>query len=612
MTSRLAAAWSILLTLALLASPTAVAKSDPAQVFGEELRVQIDDALAELRASGEFEGATTRFQGLFDQAVAYAGDGQHEVIEDAAYALRLVRQLAAADPAKAPERLAYLLDNEKLARTLVFLVDERADDLPGVYNTLDALRAAQGRRDRLDEYATLTASICVVHDVPRTRQTHEDIDRAASPAGLWRFYAANERRMYFGLKGVPGELLVFVIDNHASLAEIEWALSKYAGDRAVGRQFFNIAYDYEHFNNGVDKKVLAKGYTLPNIRQYGGVCADQAYFAVTAGKSIGVPAVYTVGAGTSTSHAWVGYLEQRGRTAAWNFDEGRYEEYKGVRGSVLDPQTRRTVADSEVAVLAEMIGASLTDVRRAAALLEAANRLGELERGGGAYPPKPLKGIEGLTAREAGVAQQLELIEQSLRGCAGYKRSWQRVAELARQRRLSMGDKKRWADVLDRLCGGRYPDFTVDILTPMIHSIEDIEERDKFWVRLGKTCGKRKDLAAYCKIEQGKMWEQAGEKARAYDCFKSVIDTYINDGPFALEALQRAEKMLVEARRADVIVDVYGAAFARTTRPDFAAIFATQSNWFRVGTRYAYWLERVGDSRAQSIKNQLDGIRNAQ
>lgn len=602
----------VLISMCLGSVAWGQSKSD-LQGVADTVAIELRQAWEALEDSGDFEAAEGEMTRILDLVIAYASDGQDDLFEDAAFALRLVRQLPAADEDKALERLRYLraAENDTLARTLAFLVDEEKDHLPGVYATLDKLREAQKRKDQLNEFATLTAAICVVHDVKLGRHINENYVEAESPEKIWEFYAGNERRMYFGLKNVPGELLVFVVDNPATLAEMNWAISNYAGDRAIGRQFFNIAYDYEHFLAGKPKKVTEKGFNLPNIKKYGGVCADQAYFAVTVGKSIGVPAVYTYGAGGQVSHAWVGYLEKKGRTGAWNFDEGRYEEYKHVRGNTEDPQRRSIVSDSEVAVLAEMIGASTADVRRAAAMLDAAERLDALARSP-KYPPAPPSGLDALEAREATIGAQLALIEGSLRLCPGYVKSWHRVAGLATARRLTLADKQRWAEVLDRLCHGRYPDFTVDILTPMIDTIEDVEDRNTFWERLAKTCGRRKDLIAQCKIEQGEMWERAGEKAKAYDCYKLVIDTYINDGPFALTALGRAEGMLVEEKRGDVLLQLYAHAFARTTKPDFAAVFATQSNWFKIGTRYVYWLERAGDKRAQNIKMQLEGIRNAQ
>lgn len=607
------------LLLIFITSPALAAPDDKAaaqKALADAINTQIRAALDEAQQTGDLKPALPTLQAAFDLAIAYAADNQPDTLEDAAFALRLARQLNAADPApaKVKDRLAYLRadGNDPLARALAFTVNEQEDKLPGVYGTLDALRAAQKGKDRLAEFATLTAAICVVHDRPLGRNINENPVKSAPATDLWSFYAANEKKMYYGMRNVPAHLLVFVVDSTASIDDMNWALKNYAGDRAVGAQFFNIAYDYEHFLNGAPKKVTKAGFNLPNIRKHGGVCADQAYFAVTVGKSIGVPAVYTYGAGGQVSHAWVGYLQQTGRTATWNFDEGRYDEYQGVRGNTEDPQSRKIISDSEVSVLAEMIGASVDSIHEATAFTDAAARLGTLTATRAkTYPPAPPTGIEGLTPRPAAVAAQLELVEDALRKCAGYKPAWDTVAALAQRKQLTLDDKRRWAETLDRMCGGAYPDFTVDILAPMIATIEDPDDRATFWTRLGKNCGKRKDLAAFCAIEQGKMWEATGQKAKAYDCYTAVINTYINDGPFALEALARAEKMLADQKRPDVILEVYQQAFNRTTRPDFAAVFATQSNWYKIGNRYAGLLEAAGDRRAQTIRQQLGGVKNA-
>ena len=79
---------------------------------------------------------------------------------------------------------------------------------------------------------------------------------------------------------------------------------------------------------------------LPNLVRFGGVCSDQAYFASTVAKAMGVPSAVITGTGPDVGHAWIGYLEVRGREAAWNLESGRYDAYKNVRGVAADPQTR--------------------------------------------------------------------------------------------------------------------------------------------------------------------------------------------------------------------------------------------------------------------------------
>src|SRR5205807_3987797 len=122
----------------------------------------------------------------------------------------------------------------------------------------------------------------VVHhgDKPLERHINENTAKGADPIEIFDYYVKNESRMYFGIRNVPAELLAYVVDTTASVEEMGWALQKYAGDKEVGKRFFDVKYDYDNFRKGTPKKITTLGFTLPNILKYGGVCADQAYFAM--------------------------------------------------------------------------------------------------------------------------------------------------------------------------------------------------------------------------------------------------------------------------------------------------------------------------------------------
>jgi hypothetical protein len=96
-------------------------------------------------------------------------------------------------------------------------------------------------------------------------------------------------------------------------------------------------------------------------------------------------------------------------------------------------------------------------------------------------------------------------------------------------------------------------------------------------------------------MSQGRMWREAGQPARAGQCYEDVIFRYANAGPFVLSALNEAEKLLMQAGRGDKVLDLYSRAFAGITRPPNIAVpFYRQSNYFRVGSRYADRLQQAG------------------
>jgi hypothetical protein len=575
--------------LLALAASGPVPAAPEQDALAEEVRGRIDGILAELQEAGDFEAAAAGLQEQFDEVITRADPGNKDLFREAAFALRLVGQLKEAETVNRLELLAFLRAHEELAASVAFLVKADGEDPAEVYTLLDRLR--QRRGDVLGTYANLAAAVCVVHDRHLARKINENTAQAADPLLIFDYYAANERRMLFGVRNVPAELLVYVVDTTASLEEMTWALGRYAGDPVVGARFFDIDYDYEHVRDGDPKEVTVAGWNLPNILRYGGVCVDQAYFAVTVGKAIGVPTAYAFGADSTVSHAWVGFLQARGNAAWWNFDVGRYPAYQGVRGNVRDPQTGRRVPDSFVSLSAELAGVEATDRWAAVAYTDAAVRVLELaEQGGGGA-----RGADETTGEPSPSAAALALLEQGLRLSPGYARGWMAVRGLADGGGMTLEQTKRWADVLHRLCGRRYPDFYLAVLRPMIASIDDVRQQNALWNKAFALFRDRHDLAASVRMSQGRMWRQAGQPARAGQCYEDVIYRYANAGPFVLSALNEAEKLLASAGRGDKVLALYDRAFNGIKRPpNIAGPYYRQSNYYRVGRRYAERLHQAG------------------
>jgi hypothetical protein len=489
--------------------------------------------------------------------------------------------------------------NDAFARALVYMIGDGPID--ATYALADRLRRERGAR--LNDFGNLAAAVCVVHDRPLTRKINENTAAAPDPVIIFDYYSTYEKRMYFGVRDVPAELLVHVVDIAASVDEMMWALNRYAGDPLVGARFFDVPYDFEHFEKGAPKRVTLAGWTLPNILQHGGVCADQAHFASTVGKAIGVPAVYVVGQSGDLAHAWVGFLQSGGKNVWWNFDAGRYEAYQGVKGIILDPDRRAFVPDSRIGLLAEFSLRTPAERRAAAAFTDAVRRVQRSAESGAAFPP-PRFDVEGIGLREPrppGASTALALLEQGLRQCPGYADAWLALEGFAKADDLSYEDKERWAGVLDRLCGKRYPDFSLSILIPMIESVDDIAGQNDLWNAAFDAYRGRHDLAAEVRMHQGRMWEKAGDLQKAGQCFEDVIQRYANAGPFVLEAVARAEALLRAAGRERMIPALYAQTWSRIRRPEqMAGQFAVQSNWYRLGLKYAEVLDAVGQPQEAS------------
>ncbi len=597
---------SALLGVAACGVPVvAVAEEDSAGTTAaapQEVSARVEALLDELALSGDVDRAGNAAAKLLAEVALTRPASDAGAFADAGYAVGLVSLMdraALADASELSAMLRRLRARSAAARELAFLFYDQGDDAAKVLVVFARLDEAFGAE--VDAFPGLTAALCVVHDRAIERRVNENKVTATDPVELFRFFRDHEKRMLFGVRGVPGSLLVWVVDSTASIVEMEWALEQYGGDRAVGKRFFDVQYDHDHFRRGTPKRVTVEGFSLPNIQRYGGVCADQAYFAVQVGKSIGVPATYTRGRGGDVSHAWVGYFEQRGRDAGgWNFNEGRYSTYQGVRGVTEHPQTGRWVDDSFVSVLAEAI--TLPPVQRYAvsAMVQGAMLVGSI-----AAQPDGQRALDRLVAdsgrpalRSASLEDRLALIESALRIDVGYAEGWLRVAELAERGELSEAQQRKWADSVVRLCGQRYPDFMVAVLRPVLGAAGDPAVQSASWDRALREVRGRQDLSAEIRMIQGGIWEQAGDLRKASGFYEDVVRKYANGGPYVLEALERFERLLTDAGRRERIVVLYRETLGELDLPDrMAPQFASQSNYFKVGTRYVEKLREAGDTR---------------
>jgi hypothetical protein len=596
--------WNIVIGALFLCISAALAfgTSPLSKTITDEAKSSLD-----LAQQGDFAAARAAAQKNFDLAIAYGSNGDLDAFRTADLARRLINQLQPLEPATRTDLLKYLRAHDELANALAFAAKD-GNNIKGVYTLLDRLR--HERPAQVVEFANLTAAICVVRDRPLVRKINENTTTAADPVDVFDFYVSHESQMFFGLRGIPVDLLVYVVDTTATINDMNWALTKYAGTRNVGELFFKIDYDYDYFEGKAPKRVTVEGYSLPNILKFGGVCADQAYFATTVGKAIGVPTAYTTGASAESSHAWVGFLQMQGRTARWNFNSGRYEAFQGVRGNVADPQSNKRIADSYVSLLAESIGASAVARQNAVAMVDAARRLagGKAADGTFSAPPSTQTSTSHITARSTGSQSKLDLIEMGLRQCPAYSPGWELVAELAGKGELTEAQKARWSDLVQQLCGQKYPDFTLAVLEPMVDTVADPAEQSRIWDAAFSKFQNRPDLAAEIRMHQAALWKKTGDLNKAGICYEDVIHRFINAGPFALRAVTGAEEILKQLGQESKVLDLYAGAAKLVAKPDqpMAPEFFQQSNFFKLREAYAKKLDEAGFAEQAAVIRSQD------
>lgn len=244
--------------------------------------------------------------------------------------------------------LTWLLATDERLRLVVDTLTSQ-DRLDRVFQILDSIHRRDPRG--AEKFFRLALAIAVVWDQPRP-PLHGQIGKPgpgkpAAPVELFEYfrdlYSSNDARLSYDK--LSTQALILVVDTPVPLSELQWARQNVRGSASSWkRKFFDIRYDTPRL--GAGRLVWPYGpYTLAAIRRHGGICVDQAYYAVMTARACGIPAMLFVGGGRHGGHGWLGYMKDEGK---WEVDAGRYAAENYATGYTVDPQTNRRMTDHDV------------------------------------------------------------------------------------------------------------------------------------------------------------------------------------------------------------------------------------------------------------------------
>ena len=230
------------------------------------------------------------------------------------------------------------------------------DNHARVYETL--LKLFKESAANFSKHPKLALAIALVYDQrPPRNWPHHQVSASILPRKLpdpveaLNFWSDTEARgkTLHALNSLTIEELKYVVDTPASFDELKAAQKERVKLNDVESLYSGIDYVMGRAQGGIYNWPHER-YKLADIKLHGGICVDQAYYATQMAKARGVPSMVVSGAGQNGNHAWIGFLDRRGR---WNFEVGRYPESKFVTGVTHDPQTWQMPTDHELAFLSE-------------------------------------------------------------------------------------------------------------------------------------------------------------------------------------------------------------------------------------------------------------------
>ncbi|MHA7813612.1 MAG: hypothetical protein ACX94C_09490 [Phycisphaerales bacterium] len=570
------------------------------------------DALLVFEGGADRKALEARYNELaaFANTVASrAGVRQMDAMTRCEGALGMIQLVLSARSEDPGALVGKFRDHPAFMVELGLLVHEK-DNAQGVVTLAERLMDERG--EQLDAYPALGAALCVVHDMqggePYSRWVNENTPESGDPVAIFDFFVSNARSMAMNPADLPALALVFVVDVTETPEQLQWAHNRFHSHPAIKDRFFEIEYDYQHFQQNRPKRVVSEpgAYNLEKINRYGGVCADQAYYSMSVAKACGIPSGYVIARGADVSHAWVGFVEGRGRRLNWNFDAGRYDDYKNLRGNMVNPQTRESESDGRVGVLG---GAMSAQNEQVLASMAAARVVGRMHAGFWSLDEDVELDARGNNRETRGstVEDQLDLLKATLSKCAGVPGAWDMVVEIAASGEMDEKHMDVWARAVMQLAGRQHQDFAFDFLVDLIATEEDAKRQHEMWEWAFGQFRRRPDLASAVRFSQGKLWAENDNLEYAWIAYNDVVNQFINDGPMVVSALGMMEKMLADQGKRNQIIPVLEQATRRVHKPgDMSTQFARQSNYFRIHAMLANAYQRAGRSAdSKRIRTQI-------
>ena len=344
---------------------------------------------------------------------------------------------------------------------------------------------------------------------------------------------------------LPWEFLIHFVNSKTPRVEREWAVANYVSRRTMyGKCYADVPYDTQMLKTESRVcKLEGKDYSLPNLVDFGGVCAMQADFAARVGKAIGVPSAYVSGETSSGEmHAWVMWVEvKQVSNTGISFtleSHGRYFGDKFYVGMLRDPQSGRQITDRELELRLQAVGLNPVAYHHAKLVMQAYPLLRDKLKW------KP--------------AQEIVFLNSVVDLCPGNEEAWRQVAQLAQGGKISTDSYKLMTAMCDKLFRtfAHFPDFTWTVFDDLVQYQKNAKQRYQLYDRLIQLyeVAERPDLACEARLKLSDYWLEDGKSKEVIEGLAFAIKKFPDDGRAVPKLLDKLEEVCEKVKGADELL----------------------------------------------------------
>jgi len=429
----------------------------------------------------------------------------------------------------------------EIKEELWLAIDVELDDLPQVLTMYRELwqQFPQVR----ESHAELAIATSITWDTPRAVQDSGHLATAAQAELPDEQVGAVENFTYLLesdpvtreiVRHLPWEFLVHVVNHRTPIAERQWALRSYGGGRSmIGKCYHDVPYDYLMLqSNRQQTQIEGQAYTLANLREYGGICAMQADYALRVAKSLGVPAEYVSGQNSfGGAHAWVMWVELKDVTPgsiAFSLESwGRYRLDHYYVGNLRDPQTGLMITDRQLELRLHNVGINPRAKRHAMRVMQAWPLLAKAEL----FDDN----------------ERLDYLCRVVKLSPGNELAWLTLAKLIGEH----PGERQFADdvgkVYDHLFAtfANFPDFTWEVFDDLASFETKAKRRRGLYRRLVNLyiAAQRPDLAFAAGRKLAQLLADDDETETAIAGLATMIQQFAEQGRYVPDALDQLEAL---------------------------------------------------------------------
>ncbi|MDK1031139.1 MAG: hypothetical protein QGD94_03965 [Planctomycetia bacterium] len=279
--------------------------------------------------------------------------------------------------------------------------------------------------------------------------------------------------------------------------------------------------------------------------------------------------------GERGGHAWVGYIQVRGKSVDWNVRVGRFSYDHYYQGSLTDYTSGEQISDGELMMTAALFKSASASKRNIAAAYRDAAQWVYVNLMEGEEPGEDMSDW-GIFAEDKNDRPEVDpkharkvfsLAMESIKLSPYDKETWLFLGNLGKGGYLTTKQMDSSFALIRQLTLKRFPDFSFTIFKLLSSGISDTKQLNGVYEKGLAVFKFRPDLGANVKVLQREMWEKAQENKKAAKAYLQAIMMFKTESHVVTMAFGKLDALYEKTSQKRAALQVYSKIWGTLKHP---------------------------------------------